>query len=103
MDRLAVGLRDVQVAIHFIASTGELWVDGKKYTDLRYNGTPWMIGLNRFFRPQVGAHTFTVKVSAWDSAVKGIAREAQPKTDEERKGVIKSIDFIPDYQVMVRP
>ncbi len=103
VDRLAVGLRDVQVAIHFIASTGELWVDGKKYTDLRYNGTPWMIGLNRFFRPQVGAHTFTVKVSAWDSAVKGIAREAQPKTDEERKGVIKSIDFIPDYQVMVRP
>jgi len=103
VDRLPLELRDVQVAIHFIASTGDLLVDGKKYTDMRYNGTPWMIGLNRFFLPQVGPHTFTIKVSAWDNAVNGIAKDAQPKTDEERKGMIKSIDFIPEYQVKLSP
>ena len=104
VDRLPAELWDIQVPIHFIASTGDLLVDGKKYTDMRYNGTPWVIGLNRFFRPQAGAgHTFTVKVSAWDNAVNGIPDEARPKTDEERKAMIKSIGFIAEYQVKLPP
>src|SRR5512139_4232336 len=64
VDKLPAKLCDVEVAIRFIGSTGDLLVDGKKYTDIRYNGTSWIIGLNRFFRPDRGPHTFRVKVAA---------------------------------------
>jgi hypothetical protein len=101
VEKLPEALWDVQVAIKFLGSAATLFVDGKKYTDFWYNGTAWNIGLNRFFRPDSGPHIFRIKVTPWEDKIKGVPAALTPQTDDERKGMIQSIDFIPVFQSLV--
>lgn len=90
-----IGIKDIFVNVDYIGSTAEISVDGVKYSDDRYNGKGWDIGLKRFIDGK--PHEIKIVAQKWDEGVKGIAPQYTPKNENERKGIIRSLHFEPEY------
>ncbi len=75
-------------------------MDGKeKYTDSRHIGLPFEFSVKRFVH--TGKKELTVVAYPWDKNVWGIPEEFVPESEEEEKGMIRSVKCVPEYMISI--
>lgn len=98
--KMPEGVKDYFLNVSYVGSVGEVYLDGKKYSDDRYNGTVWDLGIKRFVDGK--QHYLTFRALPWDDNVKGVAPKDLPKSSNERAGAIRTITAQPEYVIRTR-
>lgn len=99
MPSLPKNVRDVLFQVNYTGSTADL-IDGKtRYTDNRHIGLPFEFSAKRFVL--ANKKELTVVANPWDNDVVGIPQEFAPVSDEEKQGMIRSVNSIPEYVISV--
>ncbi|MEN9361910.1 MAG: hypothetical protein RL095_3445 [Verrucomicrobiota bacterium] len=98
---LPAGLKDAFLFVDYLGSTAEVWIDGRKYSDERFNGKIWDIGIKRFLADGQ-PHQLEIRVQKWDKGVHGIPADKQPKNPAEEAGILRGLSIVPEYQLRLR-
>lgn len=98
---LPEGAHDLWLEADYIGDWAEFHVDGKLYTDNRYNGETWRIGLRRFFADGK-PHTFRIFATPFNAKIKGLAPSALPANDTEAKGAFRALRAVPEVAATLR-
>lgn len=100
VSHLPKGVKDIFLNVSYFGSVGEVLVDGVKYSDDRFNGKLWDVGIKRFIDGK--PHVLTFRAKPWDVAVKGVAPELMPRDPKDLEGVIRSVVPVGEYFIRVR-
>lgn len=99
------GLNDIYLKIDYIGDTGMGFINGKLVTDHFYYGEPWWIGLKRFV-PEIsekGMYLYFKPIYKDAPYLIDLTPDEIPDFQNGDVIDVKSIEAIPEYQVIVSP
>jgi hypothetical protein len=100
-DDLMTGVNDVFLQVVYEGDTAGAYINGRLVADHYNNGTPWLIGLKRFF-PEILEHGLVLKFRPLNKgAVKNISSPMASRAvfEGEQLLKLKEIKLIPEYAV----
>lgn len=100
-DELMTGVNDVFLQVDYEGDTAAAFINGRLVADHYNNGTPWLIGLKRFF-PEILAHGLVLKFRPLNKGtVKNISSPMASRAvfEGEQLLKLKEIKLIPEYAV----
>ena len=95
---------DIYLRVDYTGDTAGAYINGQLVADHYNNGTPWVIGLKRFF-PAVSEHGLVLRFRPLrKGVVKNVSNAMAARLDfeGEERLEIHSVNLIPEYTIRVR-
>lgn len=91
----------LRLAVSFKGDRGEAFLDRKLISDYLYDGTDWLIGINRF-KEQLQGNKLLFRVQAFNNAQPEVYLEKHVDKTDLDTAQIENIEMRPEYRFRVR-